>query len=626
MADPWAAFPDAPPVAGRRHAASTADAWSDFPDAPPQGDALRSGARVTGQFAQNTNDALASAAGFPVDLAAKGLRAIGVPVGPAPFGGSESLKSGIDYVATLPGRVTDAVSQGSISPLTDPRTSRFEPETKGERVAAGIGQYTGNTLATLLPATAISRFGAVATATPAALRTGGQTATVALAPYVAPLAAQPGSQLAAAMAGGAVEGATNNPVAGLGAALLTPTLQAGAMRAVTPVANRLAAQEQRLVDAAGREGIPLTAAQRTGSPTLRLLEETMAILPGSSGVMQGVSQGQRQAFNRAAMSRTGTQADDVSPDTLANAYRNIGQTFDDLAARTTVNVDSRFADDIERIASDYGRRLSTDQAPVFSSYMDDLAPLLQAARTPNANPQLAGEIYQRIRSGIGETARTTNDLQLKRALTGITSALDDVMERSAGGALRQEWQEARRQYQALSTIDSAAGRGTQVDRSSSDLPLGALSNAVRASDKAGYGRGRGQLNELSRVGDFLAPRIPNSGTPSRSKMAELLTGSSLPGVGVAAAGGFTPEAFAAGTAVTAAAAGLPYAVSRAYTSPAIQRYLTNQLVTPPNLAQLMAMQAVREGVAGASGNERISERNQRLARALLAANEARDRR
>lgn len=637
MSDQWAAFPDAPQRGGGLEititpgprAGAGADQWADFPDAAPPGrDRFTRNARLAGQFAQGTNDTLANAFGTPVDMVAQGLRAIGVPVGPNPIGGSESLKGGIDYVATLPGRVSDAVSSRTLSPLLEGRTSRFDPETKGERAAAGAGNYVGATLSMMLPAAGIVSAARGAATVPTAMQTAGQSIAAGVAPYVAPLAASPASQIAASAAGGAAEGATGNPLAGLAASLAVPTMQAGAARLASPVTNRLSAQEQRLVEAATREGIPLTPSQRTGSTTLRLVEETLATMPGSAGVMQGANQTQRQAFNRAAMSRAGATADDVSPDTIAATYRSLGQTFDDLAARTTIAPDSRFADAVERVANDYGRRLPTDVARVFTSYIDDLAPLLQAARTPGANPQITGEIYGRIRSDIGKTIRGTKDPQLKEALGGLQGALDDALERSASGPLLREWRDARRQYQALTTIDNAAARGAAADRAAADLPYGALTVATRAADKTGFARGRGQLNELARVGDYIAPRVPNSGTAQRAKVGEMLTAgaSGIAGTGVAGAGGFTPEALAAGGALAATIAGVPYGAARLYQSGPIQAWLTNNAVSPPSLVQLLATQAAREGVTSAGNIERPAEANRRLARALMERNDTSQRR
>ena len=162
-------------------------------------------ARKVGLVAQGVNDAfLPTIIGAPVDAVARGMRQVGIPVND-PLGGSKSIKRGIDYVATLPGRVSDAVSQGSAAPLTDDRTSRIEPVTTGERTAYGAGEGVGNVLAMTLPAGVVGRVAAP----------GSVTQGVANA-----LATQPVMQTVAGGVGGAVTGATDNPWYGLGAGVL----------------------------------------------------------------------------------------------------------------------------------------------------------------------------------------------------------------------------------------------------------------------------------------------------------------------------------------------------------------------------------------------------------------------
>lgn len=574
-----------------RYAQAEEGPWKKYgaPEEPPT-----SAPRLVGQFAQNTNDAIAAAAGAPVDLVAAGLRQIGVPV-QNPIGGSESIKKGIDYVATLPGRAGDAVSQGSFSPLTEERTSRFDPQNRAERIAAGTGQGVGAVLSTLLPAGAVAN----------AARPGTLTQAIA-----GQLSTQPVTQLASGIAAGATTGATDDPLLGLAAGLAVPVGAAVGRGIISPTANRLTDAERQLVAVAQREGVPLTPSQQTGSTTLRSLEETMAKLPISNRPMQSAYTGQRNALNRAIMERTGMPAANAAPDTLRAARGAIGTTLDDLAARTVVNADTQFADDVTRVAQDYGRRLDTNVARVFESYMDDLAPLIQAARQPGANPQIAGPMYARIREDIGRDVRSAqNNPRLQQALRGIQQALDDAVERSTSGALRSEWQDARRQYAALMTVDRAMQGGTQADRAAGNIPLGSFSNAVKAGDRAGFSRAQGQYGELAKLADFLAPKIPDSGTATRAVTADLLTGGALFGGG-AATGGFPAAVVAAGA---------PWAVSHAYNTPLVRAYLTNQAAGNTNLAGLYGAESVRRAIEAGRGEGEPTA----LARALLRANEKR---
>jgi hypothetical protein len=524
---------------------------------------------------------------------AAGLRQVGVPVD-RPFGGSESIKSGIDYVATLPGRVSDAVSQRSMGPLTEDRTSRFDPQNRAEKIAAGIGQGVGTVASTLLPA------GAVANAARPGTMTQGLAQT---------LASQPVTQLASGIAGGATTGATDSPALGLLASLAVPVGASIGRGIISPTTNTLSEAEKRIVETARREGVPLTPSQETGSKTLRTLEETMAKLPLSGGPMNKTYDKQRAALNEAIMTRTGTAAKDASPETLTGVAKTLGSQFDDLAARTTLVPDQTFADDVLKVATNYGRRLETDVAPVFKSYMDDLQPVIDAVAN-GQSPQIAGETYKQIRSDIARRARSTSNGELKQALSALGTALDDAVERSASPDLLKEWQTLRRQYAAYKTVDKAMASGRQADRVTGDVPLGAFSSAVRAGDREGFARARGQYGELSKLADFLAPKIPDSGTATRGVTANLLSGGAL----AAGAGGLGASM---GTAAAAAVA--PWLTSLAYNTPAARAYLTNQLAGNTNFSGLYGAEALRQAIAASRGEGEPTT----LARALMQANERR---
>lgn len=511
--------------------------------------------RGVGLAAQGFNDAVANAVGAPVDAVTWLANKLGAGI-QNPIGGSENLKKGIDYVASLPGKV---------GLTTEGAPVRMEPNNRLERTLYQGGEGAGNALAIAIPSGLI-----------------GQAAPVGsvLQGVASALGTQPITQAVAGATQGAVTGYTNNPLLGIAAGASVPILRAAA----SPIANRLTPQEARLAAAAEREGIPLTPAQAMGNPTLQTVERTMESLPGSSGPMKARFGEQRQAFNSAVLSRAGLTADEASPDVIQNAFNKAGVTFDSLAQRTVLSPDRQFAQDIYNTVNDYGRRLDTNIAPVFKSYIEDLQPLLQAINTPGVNPQIAGDVYGRIRSDIGDTIRAnSSNPKLQRALGSIQTALDDLMERSTSGALRNEWKDARREYQALMTIDTAMKGGTQTDRIRADIPLNALRSAVVQADPRGFSRGRGQLNELSRIGDFLASRVPDSGTPARLAVSNPLMWPVIGGYNVGA---------------------------RLYNTPFVNDYLTGRYIGPADLQALYASQLARQGIAeaGQGDNALLNQR------------------
>lgn len=467
--------------------------------------------------------------------------------------------------AGLPGGSEPGAATATMKALLMPGGDKLQPEGETEKTLYSAGKGAGDVASVLAPATGVAR----------AARAGSGVQRAA-----STLAAQPAVQVAAGTAGGAVEGATDSKLAGAATAIGAPLAAGTARRVISPLVSRLTPQEQGLVAAARREGIELTLGQETGSRPMQAVESSLAQTIGSSGRQQDVFDRIRQQFNAAILRRAGVQGDRAAPEVLDTRFRELGQQFDDLAAQTTVRLDPQFETQVRNIARQYGRRLPTDQAPVFQSYIDDLDQAFQMMRQPGVrNVQVAGDVFQNMHSGLTSTMRQTTDQQLSAALGRLSNALDDAMERSMSPQLRGEWRETRRQYSNLMRVDEAMRAGTQADRAAGNVPFGAFTQAVRGADQAGFGRGRGELNELARIGDFLAAKIPNSGTPERSAAMRLVRGGAIPGMLAAggAAGGATigPEAMMAGGAL---ATGLPAAIQRIINNPAARRYLGNQVM------------------------------------------------
>lgn len=557
MSPPWEKYGGTTPTGPWERYATT--------EAPQPGDSR--GARLAGFGALGFNDSVAGALGMPVDAAAGALRSIirgadrairqtargslEPPPGPImtnPVGGSQSFRDAFDYVATAPGRAIDAVNQEDIGPLTEPRTARAEPQDRAERIAYGAGKGIGGAATSIIPAGAVANMAPAGSVTQAVART---------------LAARPVMQGVSGGVGGAVTEDTGNPWYGLAAAAAVPTVSDAARglakRALTPT-MRLTPDEQRIAAAATARDIPLTPAQATGSRGLQVMESTLRRLPVAGNLAERGYDQQRQALNREITQLAGGASDRAGPDVIDRLYRTAGQSFDDLITRQgQVNITPQTVNDVAGVVQNYGRRLPTDVARTFNSYIDDLAPLLQAAQN-GQNPQVPAGWYQNVRSDLTRRLRGLDHGDpLHDALMGLRNALDDSAARTRPD-LAPDWQALRGQYANLSTLDKAMRGAPAADASAGNVPLGQFRNAVRSADPEGFARGRGDMNELAQIAGFLQNRVPNSGTPERGLMTGLLAGG----------GAFEPT-------TAAAAVAIPTAVQAAYGSAPVRQFLT----TPP---------------------------------------------
>lgn len=467
--------------------------------------------RIPGLAAAGFTDAVTNAIGGIPDLAAAGLRQIGAPAPKNPRFYRDALQSGYRAIG-------DALAAPVRSALPDAGTAT--PRNTFEKAVYGAGRGVGDAATFMVPGAAVSK---VAQAGSLPQRAGQVLAT------------SPAMQSAAGAVGGGVAEASDSPVAGIAAALATPYATQGLRRLATPVSPQ-SDPRQRVVDAAKQAGMKLTPGQETGSRPLQYLESVFADLPLTSGPQQRIFDKQRKVLNRRAMATTGIDADDASPETLDEAYDVLGKQFEKLADISNIRFDPKFFDDVQGVADNYSRRLPFNVKGQFKSYVKDI---MEMKRFLNEKPEIDGKTYRRIGTDLRNAARQTKDDELKNALSGLVNSLDDLMTRNVTPEIAAGWSTARNQYRNLKTIDKAMQAGTQAERTAGNVPLSGLRGAVKAADPNTYsrgGRGDNTLNQLSRIGDMIgASRPPNSGTPMRNLIQNILTYGPTAGAGIATA-------------------------------------------------------------------------------------------
>jgi len=363
-----------------------------------------------------------------------------------------------------------------------------------------------------------------------------------------------------------LEGATG---LGLGGAVGVGTGAAGAAlgRMISPIRPNLSPEAERIRGVAQAEGIPLSIGQQTGSPMMKNIEAALAQLPGSSGMEVNAQRVQGEAFNRAVLRRAGENADVATPPVLNASQQRSGGEIGRIA--NSYNLDAsppQFLDDLVASADRARGFAASDVERQTLARIDDIVSKVQTGDI------IPGGAYRELRSEIGETMRSTQDGDLRRHLRGVMNTLDDGFANSIPASEKAAFDQARREYANLHVIaDAMGGSGAQVARGNIS-PL-RLSGAVDASTGGGYAWGKGDLNDLARVGQDVLRAPPDSGTAGRSFANSLLTGSLAIGGAGAGYGIGGPEGAALGIAAPFA---IPAAVQRFLNSQAGRRWLTNQ--------------------------------------------------
>lgn len=372
---------------------------------------------------------------------------------------------------------------------------------------------------------------------------------------------QTGARLAANVGGGMAAGA----------------LARGAGRVIAPVRNAGSPERQALVQAAEREGLAPTPAQRTGNRVLANVEEAFVTLPTTTGREVANRTGQQTAFTQAALQRAGLTGTRLTPTEVVAAERAIGGEIGAIAARNRANFGGNIANDLTALAQDAAANGAGDVPRLIQNRVMEILGKL------NAGDEMAGSAWRELDTAIGRQIRNnpTNG-DLRRYLGDLRTVMGDALE--AGGISADDLaalRTARRNYANLMVLEDAVGRAGSAAAEGAVTPA-ALRGALAANvGRRGYAQGRGDLNELARVGEAVVrPTIPNSGTAER---ALTLAALSAPGA-----------IFGSPAAAVAGAAG-PWLAQRAYYSPLGRAYLA-----PPEGARAAVVNALPGVLQGAA--------------------------
>lgn len=350
---------------------------------------------------------------------------------------------------------------------------------------------------------------------------------------------------------------------GIGAAL--PLAGAVAKRVISPALSSSA--QRAAVKTMEKEGVTLTAGQKTGSKKLKYLESELG-----GGTADALVEKQGRQFTAAVLKRAGVVADSAEPQVIDQAFTQIGQQFDGLAARNMIQADKKLMTDLDAVWKDYASTVNPSaRAPVVANTIQEVAQAIQ-----QSGGALRGDVYQATRSRLDRLARSTSDPELMSALRGARSALDDAMERTIAKYNPSDldaWRKVRRQYANMLVIEKAAtGAGEQA--ASGIITPARLRAAAIQQNRRAFARGRNEFTDLANAGVQTMTPMPQSGTAPRLAARAVASLPAALGAVIGSPGGFIGAGVGA-----AAGAALPWAAGRAALSGPGRAYLSNQLLS-----------------------------------------------
>ena len=376
-----------------------------------------------------------------------------------------------------------------------------------------------------------------------------------------------------------------NAALGAGAGMVGQGLGNMLGRAIRPVASQLSPEEQILANAAKSEGIPLSAGQQTGSRPLQITESVMENLPLTSGKQLAGKEAQQRAFTAAALKRAGMTGEAATAGEMLAQKGTLGKELGAIAERNTLDFNKGLSDKLASITDDAARHLDTDAAAKVAQRVD------KVLQQVGDDGKMLGSNYQGWREPLRKASKAATE---ESSYYGkIRGAMDTAFKEGIEGADAQAFGDTSRKYANLKTIIDAMGGAGKLPAKGQISPAQLSAALSRSIGKEGKALGRGDLNELTRIGqNFVSEQIPNSGTAQRQLIQALLTsgGGSLIGGGAAGmTGGDVSTGMLAGGALTAGGLAAPRAIQSLMNSPAGQAYLTK------GIAQLSP--AMREALA-----------------------------
>lgn len=298
-------------------------------------------------------------------------------------------------------------------------------------------------------------------------------------------------------------------------------------------------------------GVEMTPGQIRGGATQRM-EDRLSSVPFFGENIRGAQRQSVESFNRAVANEVLQPIGSSVPRT-AEAGRSLVQSVDDqisaaynraLPRIQPFGPDAQFYQDLQGVSHNFLTPSARDE---FQRFLRDNI----LSRTNGG--QIDGQTWKRIDETLGRFVREYRgsldpaQREMGGAAQGVQRAFRDLLGRVAP-AEAGEVRAANEAFARFIRMENAAGRQGATDGVFSPQQMDA---AVRVTDRSArrgdYARGEALMQELSDAGRAVLPStVPNSGTPERMMLAQLLSGGAL-GAGVGATGaGMVPAAIAGG--------------------------------------------------------------------------------
>jgi hypothetical protein len=337
-------------------------------------------------------------------------------------------------------------------------------------------------------------------------------------------------------------------------------------RVAQPVKDTLSKIGKESVDILKKAGVPLDAAQTTGSALLGRVKAALNDNPLTAGAENLFTSNQKLAYNKAIAKTMGEDADQITPSVIARAKERIGNVYDSIANKININVDSKFLNNLAILDDEAKNVLNDSQYGIVDKNIKNI--IEKASKEGN---QISGQQYQAIKrtldklsgsadSDVASYARDLKDL--------LNKGLSDSAESSGNKQIVIQLKEANKHWGNMRKIEDIALKDPEGNINPSllynSLATKAKRNAFYAEDP--------QLAKLASAGKMILPsKVPNSGTVAR------LAAQAAPALATGAAYGLYKGDLTSAAEGAALGYALPKAMQQIINNPAAAFYLEKGL-------------------------------------------------
>lgn len=428
--------------------------------------------------------------------------------------------------------------------------------------AGFVGNIAGNLASTLIPAAGA---GAVAG------KLGLSGAQAAMSGLINPTTLRAAIMGGAAVGGLQPTGTNDSRLLNMGVGAAGSALGYGVSKALgrifQPVQSEASQAVKKSVQVLEDAGVPLDAAQKSGSTRLANVKRFLTDNPLTNGGQVAQFEKTATGFDKAALKTIGENADSATEAVMSRAAKRIGGVMDGVAKNNPIQVSNGLLNKLGTIEQTAAKELETPQAAVISRQISEILDKGQSGA-------IDGMAYKSVRESLGRL-QGGMDSGVKYWSGQIKDALDDALKASLPKDDASALTLARTQWRNMEAIQKVIG--SQEGQHISPAKLANALNTKGYGGKVAMVRGKGatDLMRLAKAGSTIIPdRFPQSGTAPRAALQLLVPGAVGAGVGYAKEGDLSGAAkYAAGGVA------LPYLLQRLMNSPGGINYLTNGLGT-----------------------------------------------